>query len=132
MVHHNAAKFVSNSYPKKNNYNAFSITKILQELDWDTIEERRNQSRLTMAYKIINGNVILEPSLMPKLNLQRPVRQCTGVKVGADNQLMEPQARLDVTRSTFFYSTPKLWNEKVSALQANAPSVDAFKEHFKK
>ena len=32
MVHHNAAKFVNNSYPKKGAYNKFSITKVLKDL----------------------------------------------------------------------------------------------------
>ena len=35
MVHHNAAKFVSNFYPKQGNYENFSITKILNELKID-------------------------------------------------------------------------------------------------
>ena len=59
MVQHKAAKFVSNIYPKKGDNSKFSITKVLQGLNWDTLEERRNQARLTMAYKILNGKVIL-------------------------------------------------------------------------
>ena len=85
-----------------------------------------------MAYKIINGHVILEPNMMPKLNLKRPIRECNEAKVGLKNQLMEPQSRLDITKNTFFYATPKLWNENVTPSQAAAPSADAFKAHFKK
>ena len=132
MVHHNAAKFVTNTYPKKKDYDSFSITKILHDLDWDTLEERRSRARLIMAYKIINGHVILEPNMMPKLNLKRPIRECNEAKVGLKNQLMEPQSRLDITKNTFFYATPKLWNDNVTPSQAAAPSADAFKAHFKK
>ena len=85
-----------------------------------------------MAYKILNDKLILEPSMLPKMHFQRPMRQWNGVKVGQANQLVEPKARLDVTANTFFYETPKLWNDLVSAKQANAPSVEAFKGHFKK
>ena len=100
MVHHKAAKFVSNSYPKKGDYQNFSITKVLQKLNWESLEERRQNSRLTMAYKIINGHVILEPTMLPKFDNHRPLRQCNGVKVGSKNQLAEPQSRLEVTGST--------------------------------
>ena len=85
-----------------------------------------------MAYKILNGHVILEPSMMPKVSLTRPMRQCNEAKVGINNQLLEPHASLDVTSYTFFFATPKLWNNYISSEHANAPSVDAFQQHFKK
>ena len=85
-----------------------------------------------MTYKILNGYLILEPNMMPKMSFQRPVRECTQAKVGASNQLIEPQSRLDVVKTTFFYATPKIWNDSVTPVQANAPSTDAFKNHFKK
>ena len=130
MVQHNAAKFVSNTYPKKGEYNKFSITKILQSLNWDTLEERRKQARLTMAYKILSGNSILESNMLPKTQFQRPTRHCYEANVGFENQLMEPQPRLDVTASTFFFSTPKIWNNLVTPKQANTLNADAFKRHF--
>ena len=40
MVQHTAAKFVTNLYPKNGHYNEFSITKILEQLKWETLEER--------------------------------------------------------------------------------------------
>ena len=129
MVQHNAAKFATNSYPRKQDYHKFSISKILHELDWDSLQERRKHARLTMAYKILNGNLILEPSMIPKMNFQRPSREC---KVGARNQLMEFNSRLEMTETTFFYATPKMWNQSISPSQANSPSVEAFKRYFKK
>ena len=132
MVHHNAAKFVSNFYPKKGNYDNFSITKILNDLNWNSLETRRNQSRLTMAFKIINDHVILDSTMMPRAEHQQPTRKCNEVKVGYENQLAEPSCSIEVAQKTFFFATPKLWNNSVSTKQAKAPSVDAFKLHFKK
>ena len=132
MVHHNAAKFVSNTYPKKGNYNNFSITNILKDLNWVSLADRKKQSKLTMTYKIINGHVILDPEMMPRANYQRPTRKCNEVKVGYENQLVEPSSRTDIAENTFFFAAPKIWNNSVSSLQANAPSVEAFKCHFKK
>ena len=132
MVQHNAAKFVSNIYPKKGNYDNFSISNILKDLNWVPLEEKRNQSRLTMTYKILNGHVILAPEMMPRVEYQRPYRQCNEDRVGYQNKLVEPSSRTDVAKNTFFFATPKLWNNCISSEQANAPSVDAFKHHFKK
>ena len=93
------------------NSESFSITKLLNELNWNSIEKRREQARLCMAYKIINGLVILDSDMMPKIDHQRPLRQCNNVKVGFENQLEETEPRLKITSKTFFYSTSKLWRK---------------------
>ena len=85
-----------------------------------------------MTYKIINNQVILDSDMLPKVLYQRPTRTCNEVKVGYENQLFEPQSNLDVVKSTFFYATPIIWNNTVSPLQAKSPSVEAFKQHFKR
>ena len=84
-----------------------------------------------MAYKIINGYVILESNMLPKVTNTGRQRQCNVPRVGIENQLIEPTAGLKTTSKTFFYSIPKLWNQLVTPVQAKAPSVEAFKEHFK-
>ena len=58
-----------------------------------------------------------------------PVIICRG-PVGAENELIEPHARTVTVSETFFYKAPKLWNNFVTPLQAKAPSIEAFKQHF--
>ena len=132
MVQHNAARWIANAFSKKGSFKLFSISKILSDLQMATLEERRNETRLTMAYKILNEQVILEPNLLPKLVNTRKQRNCNIYNVGIENQLLEPKARLKTTGKTFFFSIPKIWNEKVTPAQASAPSTDAFKKHFKR
>ena len=132
MVQHRAAKFIVNAYSRKGDYKHFSISKLLHDLKLDTLEERRTRARLVMAYKILNGHVILNPDLLPKFQNQRPMRECNFATVGPKYQLMETQSRLKVTESTFFYAIPPIWNEMVLEKQAEAPSIDAFKKHFDK
>ena len=133
MVQHNAARFISNNYFKKGNFIKTSITKILNDLQMETLEQRRTKIRLSMAYKIINGKVILDPNMLPKIrNTRQPHRECNTAKVGIENQLFEPASELKMAAKTFFYSIPKIWNQSVTPLQAKAPSVDAFREHFKR
>ena len=132
MVQHNAAKFVTNCYPQKGDYTKFSITKLLNELKWDSLEERRIQARLSMAYKIINGLVILEPTMLPKLNFQRPMRQCNTVKVGPENQLVEPLSMLQVPGKTFFYSTPMPGITGLLLLRQNLPALNNSSRNFRR
>ena len=85
-----------------------------------------------MAYKILNGHVILESNLLPKSGSYNPRRYCNTANVGKENQLMEPISKLKVTGHTFFYSIPKMWNQIITSKQAKAPSVEAFQRHFEK
>ena len=130
IVHHNAAKFITNTYPKKKDFEKFSITKILKELNFETLEQRRNQAKLTMAYKIINGYVILDSNMLPKFKSHGPLRQCNSAYVGTKHQLDEPQPKIKVVGNTFFFSVPLLWNQTVSPFQAEVANVDSFKKHF--
>ena len=87
MVQHRAARFITNSFHKH-----ISISQMLENLQLKSFEERRTRARLTMAYKILNKKVILEPDLLPKTNSQKktPLRNCNMTKVGYDNHLFEP------------------------------------------
>ena len=122
MIQHRAARFIANIHYKKNDKKYFSITDLLSKLNLDTIEERRTRARLAMAYKILNGHVILEPDMLPKFRHSK-MRSCNSAPVGYQNQLIEPQATLHVTESTFFYSIPEIWNQRVTEQQAKSPSV---------
>ena len=52
MVQRKAARFVFNDYSSYS-----SITAMLQELKWNSLQDRRIQSRLIMFYKILNNLV---------------------------------------------------------------------------
>ena len=87
-----------------------------------------------MAYKILNNKVILGPDYLPRtiLQTQRPYRNCNMSTVGSEYHLVEPSSRLQVTKPTFFFDTPKLWNQRITKVQAQAPSVDSFKNQLDK
>ena len=58
MVQMSAARFVQNDY----NSEATSVTNMLRELKWSTLEQRRNQASLTMLHKIHNKQVNVDLS----------------------------------------------------------------------
>ena len=128
IVQNNCAKFITNSYPKKGQYDKFSITKILASIGWESLETRRNEAKLTMAYKILNNKVILTPDYLPKNKSNHPTRK----PIDKEYLLEEKHSRLNEAQQTFFYSVPALWNNTVTAQQAKSKNVDIFKKHFVK
>jgi hypothetical protein len=55
MVQHRAARYVVNRY-----HNTSSVTSMLKDLKWSTLEERRQRVRLVLMYKIVNGLVKID------------------------------------------------------------------------
>ena len=56
MLQHRAVRFVMNKPWYRKCHNG-SITKILAELHWPTLQNRRKQARLILMLKIVNGNL---------------------------------------------------------------------------
>ena len=132
LIQNKAAKFVTNTYPRKGNYHDFSVTRLIKQLGWISLEERRNQARLSMMFKIRNNQVIIEPESLPTASKTRPTRTCQEKKVGKLNQLFERESVIQNSGKTFFYMGPKLWNDNVLPAQASAPNIEAFKSYFSK
>ena len=130
MVQHNAAKFATNKYPKKGHYHEFSISQIIRDLNWDSLDERRQKARATTAYKILSDRLILPANLLPPANPQHHTRSTESVRVGPKHHLKVPHARLNNVEKTFLYSAPQIWNTKVNPKQAQSASVDSFKNNF--
>ena len=49
MIQRRAARFVKNDYGKYS-----SVTQMMSELNWKSLQDRRRDSRLVLLYKIIN------------------------------------------------------------------------------
>ena len=52
MVQRRAARYATNRY-----HNTSSVTTMLDQLDWETLEDRRTKAQLTMFYRITNDLV---------------------------------------------------------------------------
>ena len=64
MLQHRAARLVMNKPWYRQCHNV-SITKILAELHWPTLQNRRKQARLSLMFKIVNGNLIVPACYLP-------------------------------------------------------------------
>lgn len=114
-VQRQAARFVTNTYRDRA---PGSMTRLLDELQWDTLESRRQDARLTLFYKGLRGSMAL-PMLQSLAVPERATR--TG------RRFMPPEGpRSTYRRRSFLPRTVKDWNN-LTDNSVNAQTVNAFK-----
>ena len=93
-----AARFVCNIYSRRE-----SVTAMTQQLGWDTLQDRRKNSRLHLMHKIIDGRVAIphKDYLTPASSRTRSV---------TSNKLRPYSTRTLVYKNSFFPRTIPDWN----------------------
>ena len=114
MIQRRAARYVLNRY----HYSA-SVTEMLNELGWKSLEERRRNMRLTMMYKITNSLVAINGALYLRPRLIQN-RKCN------EFAFILPSTGPDYFNYSFFPRTIKDWNFLPNQV-VEAPTMDSFK-----
>ena len=114
MVQRRAARFVVKNY---HDYSPGTVTNILEDRQWETLQARRSKARLTMLYKIIHGDVAI-PSDSYITSGDARTR-------GA-HRLREIPSPKDIYKFSLFPRTVRQWNH-LPAEVATATTVDGFK-----
>ena len=114
MVQRRAARFVKGDYDRTS-----SVTAMLDELGWDTLQERRQQAKATMFYRIVYGLVCVpsSPFLIPTL---------VSTTRGHDMKFLVPQSSVNAHKYSFFPSTTRIWNQ-LPQQAVSAPSLEMYK-----
>ena len=113
-VQRRAARFVMRRYR-----NTSSVSAMLDELDWPSLQHRRRTARLSMLYKI-QHNLAHVDSIKSQLH-PLPTRQ----RRGHDQQFTIPQCRTQYHQNSFLPRTIKQWNGlPQEAIEAN--TIDTF------
>ena len=101
--------------------NTSSVGDMLDELEWPSLEARREQSSLTFLYKIHSGTVSLDKDkyLTPAPNLQR-------TRASHDLQYTRYFAYSDALKNSFFPRTIPLWNSLPSSV-VSSKTIEEFK-----
>ncbi len=95
-----------------------SVTAMLAKLKWDTQQERRARTRVTLFYKIVYGLVdITFPPYITQTGHQTR---------GHTMRFLVPTVRVDAYKHSFFPATIRLWNGLPSET-VTASSADAFR-----
>ncbi len=97
MVQRRAARWVTN------NYTHDSVTQMIQNLGWRSLEDRRTDARLIMFHKIVHGLVAIHlPSyLRHPLRLTRHMHPLTYIQI---------HTSVNFYKYSYFPCTVVLWN----------------------
>ena len=114
MVQRRAARYATHHYRNTN-----SVTDMLDNLEWDTLESRRTKIQLTMFFKIINDLVD-----SPSSNYLIPANSKT--RSNHSKKMQQYHTRSDVFKYCFFPRTTRNWNQ-LPATIAETPDLVSFK-----
>jgi hypothetical protein len=113
MVQRRAARFTLNRYERRS-----SVTDMLKELQWDSLEQRRARIRATLFYKIQHSLVAIQPPSFiipnPRFNPDYPHR------------IFKSYHGTHSYRNSFFPRTITTWNSLPPSI-ACSPTLDLFK-----
>ena len=117
MVQRRAARYVTNRY-----HNTSSVSSMIEDLNWKSLEDRRKIARLTMMYKLANGMVLVntEDRLIPSDRIARN---------NNSKSYQIPSCRTEIRKESYFPKTIRDWN----ALPDNcvtAGNLETFKTHL--
>ena len=101
--------------------NSLDSSSMLTHLEWDSLEQRRYKSRVTMMYKIVNSLVAIPTTkLVPTAGRTR----------GHSLKFHRIKTQRNYHLSSFFPSTIRLWNSLPPNLVTSL-NLDVFKEGLK-
>ena len=113
-VQRNAARFVKGNYYDRT---PGCVTSMLEELQWEPLEERRLRSRLVMMYKI-NHDLIDIPAASYLTSGDARTRGTTNYR--------QPHTNTNIYKFSFFPRTIRDWNSLPDSAR-NASNIEAFK-----
>ena len=93
------------------------VTRMVNDLGWETLESRRKKDRLTTLYKIWHGLVDMDTGDVLRLNDRRTSGQ---------QRLYQPTANVKVYKDSFFPRTTQDWN-RLPAVVTDSPTIEEFR-----
>ena len=117
-VQRRAARFVSNNFRRK-----ASVSEMLHNLGWQSLDGRRQDQRLVLFYKIINGLASVETE-----DILTPADSRT--RKNHSFKFKHLQANCDSYRYSFFPATISSWNNLPFGIE-KVDSVEGFKLKLK-
>ena len=133
MVQRHAARFVKGDYDRTS-----SVTAMLDEFGWDTLQERREQAKAKMFYRIVYDLVCflsfsiyclaLAYSLLCIPSAPFMIPTLVSTTRGHDMKFLVPQTQSSVNahKYSFFPRTTRIWNQ-LPQQAVSAPSLEAYK-----
>ena len=114
-IQRKAARFCCGDYSRQS-----SVTQMLSNLKWNTLESRRQKNRLAMLYKIQHNMVSINADTYLSYSTERRTRKINTA------QIKIPFARTDTYKNSFFPKTIRNWNNLENPI-VNSASLESFK-----
>ena len=114
MVQRKAARFVFNDHSRHS-----SVTDMLNRLNWQSLEKRRDDLTLLMFYKIINQHVDVPYNHI----LQKPFNFTRS----GNRKFLHLPSRIDSFKYSFFPRAIRLWNHLPDYIVETDVNIDTFK-----
>jgi two-component SAPR family response regulator len=109
-----AARFCMKEY----NREPGTVTNLMAELDWQSLQTRRKIARVSMFYKMVNGLV--------EIDLENFAQKANRQTRGHNQKYQTVGWNLAAWRDSFFPATIKDWNELPPSV-VGSTSIDTFK-----
>ena len=87
-----------------------SVTAIVEDLGWETLQNRRLNNQLTLLYKIVNNQIEIPAEYHPVPNNTRESRRCH------NHQFTRLQSDINVHKYSFIPRTITDWNKLPSLI----------------
>ena len=115
-VQRRAARYVTGDFSRES-----SVTAMLNQLQWPTLQLRRQHAKLTMFYKIVHQliDIPAQPYLLPASTTTR----------GHHERFLVPTSRLILHQGSYFPSTIRLWNALPAQLVV-CSTLEAFRSQL--
>lgn len=114
MTQRRAARYVTNRH-----HNTSSVSEMLHDLNWRSLEDRRRDARLTLLYRALHGKAALCTSdLQPATSKRTRYRH--------DQAFLVPHCSQDYRKYSFVPRTISDWN-RLPQETVSAETVDTFK-----
>jgi hypothetical protein len=122
MVQHRGARFVTNTPHKRQAGPQPSVTNMINDLGWKSLQDRRKNNRLALLYKITNNLVEVPAPYHPVLRSPQPRR-------GNQHQYQRLTAEVEAFEFSFLPRTIVDWNSLSPSVVA-ADSLESFKRRL--
>jgi hypothetical protein len=119
QVQRQATRFVTGDYSSRD---PGSVTRMLQQLQWDTLKEGRARSRSIMLYRILNNLVEVPLHQYIQVNTTRTRGSCA-------HNIRQISTRVDAYKYSFLPRTIVTWNLLPPELRSQ-PTVESFRHHI--
>ena len=120
-IQRNAARFVT----KNNERSPGVVTKLISDLKWESLQQRRQDARLSLFYKMVYDLVDI-PSDRYLTPVARP-----GLRHNNTLNYQLPLTRINAYKNSYFPRTIKEWNS-LSEDKVQSNSIETFKARLSK